>query len=62
MMLLYCYFLSVFLLSCVYIYIYIYIQRENAVAQLLVVVHVSVVMKPTDAQLYYFESLIVFCV
>jgi len=60
MMLLYCYLLSVSFIMCVYIYIYI--QRENAVAQLLVVVHISVVMKPTDAQLYYFESLIVFCV
>jgi len=72
MILLYCYLLSVFVLSCVcmyvyiYIYIYIYIYRERerdrAVAQPLIVVHVSVVMKPTHAQLYYFESLIVFCV
>jgi hypothetical protein len=52
----------VYIYIYIYIYMYVYIQRENAVAQLLVVVHVSVVMKPTDAQLYYFESLIVFCV
>jgi hypothetical protein len=74
MMLLYCYFPSVFVLSClcvcvcvcVYIYIYIYRERErereNVIAQPLVAVHVSVVMKPTHAQLYYFESSIVFCV
>jgi len=51
---------------CVCIYIYIYRERErereNVIAQPLVAVHVSVVMKPTHAQLYYFESSIVFCV